>query len=239
MFSMIRKRFTFMNLAVTLALLLAMSGGAYATSKYVITSTKQIKPSVLAQLKGKNGKDGPAGPQGLQGPTGAAGAKGETGAPGFEGKEGTAGKNGENGKEGSPWTADGTLPSGKTETGSWSVSAGPENLPFTSISFAIPLTAALTETEVHYVAGSGKTAQCPGTASKPEAESGSLCVYQGTEVVAGVGQTGGLADASVIDPTSNVIAPKLGAARSGAIVLLEKNGKGEPVAWGTWAVTGK
>lgn len=47
MFSRIRKRLTYANVAMTMALVFAMSGGAYAAKKYVITSTKQIKPSVL------------------------------------------------------------------------------------------------------------------------------------------------------------------------------------------------
>ena len=44
----IRSRLTYANVAVTLALVLAMSGGAYAADRYLITSTKQIKPKVLA-----------------------------------------------------------------------------------------------------------------------------------------------------------------------------------------------
>jgi len=103
MLSVIRKRLTYTNVALTLALVFAMSGGAYAASRYVITSTKQIKPGVLAQLKGKagsagsQGPTGPAGPQGATGATGATGPKGETGA---QGKEGPPGKTGENGKNG-------------------------------------------------------------------------------------------------------------------------------------------
>ncbi len=46
MFSMIRKRLTYANVAMTLALVFAMTGGAYAAKKYMITSKKQIKPSV-------------------------------------------------------------------------------------------------------------------------------------------------------------------------------------------------
>lgn len=48
----VRKRLTYANVAMTLALVFAMSGGAYAAKKYVISSTKQIKPSVLKQLQG-------------------------------------------------------------------------------------------------------------------------------------------------------------------------------------------
>lgn len=56
-----RRHLTYANVAATLALVFAMSGGALAASHYVITSTKQIKPSVLKELKGKPGPPGPTG----------------------------------------------------------------------------------------------------------------------------------------------------------------------------------
>jgi hypothetical protein len=153
MFSGIRRRFTYANVAMTLALVFAMSGGAYAASKVLITSTKQIKPSVLKQLQGKAGAKGPAGatgPAGSVGPQGPAGANGKDGAPGAAGKDGvsvtsaallkgnakckeggsefTAASGATtacNGKEGEPWTAGGKLPSKATETGAWAVGVEP------------------------------------------------------------------------------------------------------------------
>jgi hypothetical protein len=80
----------------TLALVFAMSGGAYAASHYLITSTKQISPKVLKSLKGKTG---PAGPTGSTGPAGAAGV-GTAGAAGPLGPAGAAGVKGENGATG-------------------------------------------------------------------------------------------------------------------------------------------
>jgi hypothetical protein len=77
---------------MTLALVFAMSGGAYAAKKYLITSTKQISPKVLKQLQGKAGPAGapgpagPAGPAGPQGPAGANGKDGANGAPGAPGE---------------------------------------------------------------------------------------------------------------------------------------------------------
>ncbi len=88
-----RPRLTYANVVATLALLFAMSGGALAASKYLITNTKQIKPSVLAQLKGKTGKNGTPGTQGLTGPAGTqgpAGANGKDGTPGTPGTNGTS-----------------------------------------------------------------------------------------------------------------------------------------------------
>lgn len=46
------------------ALVLAFSGTAVAARNFVITSTGQIKPSVLKKLKGPRGPQGPAGPAG-------------------------------------------------------------------------------------------------------------------------------------------------------------------------------
>jgi hypothetical protein len=96
--SRIRPRLTYANVAMTLALVFAMTGGAYAAKKYLITSTKQISPKVLKQLKGKAGPAGPAGaqgPAGPAGPQGSAGAKGENGAPGAPGEKGANGTPGE------------------------------------------------------------------------------------------------------------------------------------------------
>lgn len=92
MFARIRKRFTCANVVMTIALVFAMGGGAYAASKYVITSTKQISPKVLKALQGKAGSTGANGANGSAGP---AGEKGATGEKGTAGTNGTSGANGE------------------------------------------------------------------------------------------------------------------------------------------------
>jgi hypothetical protein len=68
-----------------LALFLALGGTAIAAKKYVITSTRQIKPSVLAKLEGARGPKPADAAPGPQGPTGPAGT------PGIGGKAGPAG----------------------------------------------------------------------------------------------------------------------------------------------------
>src|SRR6185437_4970223 len=195
-------RFGVSGVISVIALVFAMSGAAFAT-KYVITSTKQIKPSVLSALKGQQGPQGlpgNPGPVGPQGPKGDTGAKGEAGAPGQKGATGPAGSagaagatgptgspgatgaigatgpagaTGPTGTTGSPWTAGGTLPSGSTETGSWATIIPASLGALVGIQFTIPLAAALPESKVHIA----PDASCPGTAEEPKAASGHLCVY--------------------------------------------------------------
>jgi hypothetical protein len=75
-----RKRLTYANVIATLALFLVLAGGsAYAKHiHYVITKTSQIKPGVLAALKGN------AGAVGATGSTGAAGAPGPSGISNYQ-----------------------------------------------------------------------------------------------------------------------------------------------------------
>src|ERR1700733_10619346 len=98
MFSAIRTRLSYANVMATLALFFAMSGGALAASHYLVTTTKQIKPSVLAQLKGKAGAGGAAGATGPAGSAGSAGSQGPAGTKGETGANGANGTNGEGGE---------------------------------------------------------------------------------------------------------------------------------------------
>ncbi len=223
MFSVLRRRMSYANVVATLAMVFAMTGGAYAASKFLITSTKQIKPSVLAQLKGKsgtngapgaqgpagpqglagvagvNGKDGapgaegaqgPAGPKGATGAAGAAGPAGAKGAAGASGPQGPAGSAGTTGPEGSPWTLAGTLPKGKTETGTWAINqlhATTIDVAFEPISFPIRLKTGgkaffIDRTETQEKEGSQVTASgCTGNLTEPTAPEGKLCVYTAAE----------------------------------------------------------
>ena len=61
--------------AATVGILLVV-GGAAAATHYIITSTHQIKPSVLSQLRGHQGARGFTGPRGPLGPQGAQGSGG-------------------------------------------------------------------------------------------------------------------------------------------------------------------
>ncbi len=199
-FSRVRKSFSYTNVALTLVLVFAMSGGAYAASKYVISSTKQISPKVLKALKGQAGVAGKQGVAGVAGPAGPEGKPGKEGTPGKEGalgKEGPVGKEGpagKNGSAGSPWTAGGTLPSGKTLKGQWGVvgtASGEFSVLTNAVSYGIPL--ATEPIDIYYIAantGEGEPAngeaaeapairegKCKGTVHEPEAMPGYLCVF--------------------------------------------------------------
>ncbi len=262
MFSAVRRRLTYANVAMTLALVFAMSGGAYAAGKYLISSTKQISPKVLKSLVGKAGPAGKNGTNGTNGTNGAPGAAGEKGPQGPQGPEGKEGKQGEPGKEGkagepgknglSGFTK--TLPPEETETGAWSYGdtpapAGPQPLLYIPISFSIPLSVELGETQVHFInahneevvfpepvgktvfGGSAeveqKSKECTGSAAAPTAAPGNLCVYvaeQGERPFLRPFQTPGTY------PFGS------GAGTTGTILRMKAESEGKS-GYGTWAVT--
>ena len=61
------------------ALFVALGGTAVAAHRFLITSTREIKPSVLRELKGAPGPPGWPGAAGPQGASGAAGPQGPAG----------------------------------------------------------------------------------------------------------------------------------------------------------------
>jgi hypothetical protein len=251
MLSAIRRRLhlTPSALIATLALVFAMSGGAYAAGKYLITSTKQISPKVLKSLQGKAGTSGAQGALGASGPAGAAGATGVQGPTGATGPQGPAGEKGEKGEKGTKG-ANGTngaihpgetLPPDASETGVWLNTSTPATQQSTQLSFTIPLAESLTwgeglpgepENQVHYINELGNEVPtvgtelashpaCPGTVERPEATPGNLCIY-----------------AFVASPTGqneNITNPAhggSGAATTGALL-------DAPESRGTWVVTAK
>jgi hypothetical protein len=190
MLSAIRSRFNATSLVAVLALVFAMTGGAYAANHFLITSTKQISPKVLKALKGKPGANGANGAQGPAGPAGATGPGGPQGPPGAIGKEGASGKEGAPGKEGKEGKAGTTgftktLPKGETETGAWAVTGHLpgtgtlEGSAATAISFNIPLAASAKP--IYVKAGEETPPGCAGNVKEPGAEAGNLCVFAAME----------------------------------------------------------
>ncbi len=257
MLSRLRAHMSYANVVATVALFFAVSGGAaYAASHYLITSTKQIKPSVLSSLKGKAGPAGPAGAAGAAGagtvgpagPAGPAGA-GAAGPQGPQGPQGVQGERGEKGEEAKGGGFPATLPSEATETGSWAFTVTPEDknkyIRVASLSFPIPLAANESVTDepvipaedVHIFAR-GETATAgegcgTGSAAKPEAEPGNLCVYVAASEVKGF---------EISELTSRD--PALGGSQAGAGATGASLVFGVPAgfaesgyAYGTWAVS--
>jgi hypothetical protein len=245
MLSMFRGRLTPASLIAVLALVLAMSGGALAAKKYLITSTSQIKPSVLKQLKGTAGAAGANGAQGLAGSNGRNGSNGISAtAEEFEGEGGTCEEGGVEVKSaspepayacnGSPWPAGGTLPPEATETGTF-ISTTYSGIPIGVASFPIPLAATLPGSSTHVIekAGSAPSACSDGVApapsvSHPEAEPGQLCFFL---------------EQSISEPEFVFVAKDLslepgtdGARTAGAYLINFLNAE---LLTGTWAVTGQ
>jgi hypothetical protein len=120
MFKGLRRHITYANIAATMAVVFAMSGGAYALSgnnhapAASASAASAHAGKVKKRSKGAVGARGPAGPkgaagatgavgaQGLQGPAGERGPAGEKGAAGAAGKEGAQGPAGPAGPQGVP-----------------------------------------------------------------------------------------------------------------------------------------
>jgi hypothetical protein len=152
-----------------LALFVAMGGSALAMNHYLINSTKQINPKVLTKLK-------VAGPRGLAGLPGSTGATGSTGPAGAPGAPGTPGAN---------LTAETPLPSGQSESGTFSAGGGADTgyeyeagkfgfgFIGTGITYVQPLATAIPDGNVIEVTGTSAP-HCEGVG---KAARGYLCLY--------------------------------------------------------------
>lgn len=167
MLNAIRRNLNLPTAIAVVALVFAMTGGAYAAKSYVTGPAKASKQAKKAPRgpRGPRGKRGPKGPKGATGPKGDAGPQGPKGNPG------------------DPWTAGGVLPSGRSLAGTWLAGVGPEvafgkGAGGASISFNIPLPSA---PEIIIVKkgkeGEEHAAECPGSLGVPLAAPGKLCLY--------------------------------------------------------------
>ena len=178
MLRIVRRSFNVPTAVAVVALVFAMTGGAFAAKDYVTGPAQASK-------KGHKGPRGPRGPQGPKGAVGPAGPKGETGP---KGERGPDGPKGETGSTGSPWTAGGFLPSGESVGGTWVAGAGPGVLPgplgiaASPISFGLPIqglpTVKIVKKEQE---GIENATECPGSIFAPKAAKGVLCLYTAEE----------------------------------------------------------
>jgi hypothetical protein len=167
--SSIRRRLSFANVISCIALFVALGGAGYAATQLPKNSVgaKQIKPNAVTSSKVKNGSLGTADFKSselskLQGPAGPAGPQGPTGA------------------QGEPGPLLQTLPSGKTLTGAYGAASTRSNIvspyvPGVEVSYPIPLSFSPKFEIVKF--GQPPTATCPGSAAKPAAAPGRLCLY--------------------------------------------------------------
>jgi hypothetical protein len=257
MLSTIRRHINATTVVAFIALVFAMTGGAFAMNSGTQSSKatasvnrpsggpRASNPAVAAAAKSKakpkagpRGPAGPAGKNGAAGPTGPAGPIGPTGAAGAQGATGTAGTTGPAGPTGASGTTGftETLPSGKTEKGVWAWGVGGAEFrgyAVAEISFTIPLAAELDKEHVHIVALGEEIAEtCEGSVEEPSAAKGNLCVYERS--------TSGVEEGPfLLKPSGTPFLPEAGAGagKSGAIVFaLPQEGKGSN-GYGTWAVT--
>jgi Collagen triple helix repeat (20 copies) len=211
---MLRHRLTYANVTATLALVLAMSGGALAAGHYLINSTRQINPKVLRKLHGARGRRGLAG---QIGPVGPQGVKGETGAKGKTGPEGPPG-----------FSALSQLPSGKPESGDFVITANAdaagEQLR-TAITFSVPLAAPISAEMVEFTTLPTLGTHCLGSGSPTK---GYLCLYLSSEVNAEA------KSGAVLDPEEP---GKTGSGKYGATIGFKAEAAGPFEVAGTYTVT--
>jgi hypothetical protein len=157
----IRRNLSYANVVATLALVVAMSGGALAATHYLINSTKQINPKVLKKLRGKTGSTGATG---ATGPRGATGPKGATGTEGAKGPPGQS--------------ALSPLPSGQSESGDYGIRTANAGAGFLdeAVTFQIPLATGIPNANVIYTPIGTPVTHCPVPG---RAERGFLCIYSG------------------------------------------------------------
>jgi hypothetical protein len=245
MFSKLHERLGTAGLVVAVvALVAAVAGTAVAAGGLTAQQEKQVK-KIAKKYAGKRGPTGPAGAPGAQGPAGPQGVPGANGTNGKDGEDGATGATGATGKTGATGVtgvtgttgATGfsgftdTLPSGKTETGTWGDAFNEQGLGV--LTFAIPLAAPIPTANVKRIPEGGTPpAECDngtGAASSPanpEADPGFLCVFV-TAFEAG----GAISPGLIIDPGAG--AP--GAGRTGAVAFLESAAVDR--GFGTFAVT--
>jgi len=238
------------------ALVAALAGTAFAALPGLNSKQKKEVKKIAKGLvvpgpagpAGAKGDTGAAGPAGPAGPAGATGPAGPTGAKGTNGAPGATGPTGPTGETG--FTDH--LPSGKTETGSWSFNpsggraykfllnkevceAEPEKceyeIQYTEEEIAtvgLPFNIPLVNAPEAIVYNKPETPECPGTITEPKAEAGKVCVYV----------EGAVFNAETEPLGTKHFGPFDKRYVSGAVLALKAQERAK-ILWGTYAVTAK
>jgi hypothetical protein len=195
-----RKHVTYANVVATLALVLALGGGTAWATGYIIVSTHQIKPSVLKSLRGNRGPRGYTGANGTNGANGAAGPAGATGSAG------------------SNLTAETVLPSGQSESGTYSGSGAlTDDLDAINLQYTEPLASPISASNI--VETTSTTSNCPG---QGQAARGYLCLYD--LVNSGANFQGPIVNSSLPSPDPGAL-------------LYYTSATPDSYVFGTWTVT--
>jgi len=231
----------------------AASGGLTAKQKKQVTKIAK-KYAGKPGAPGAAGAAGGSGPQGAPGAPGKDGTNGEDGIDGEDGTDGAAGKSVEVGSAtagptgecefggatvqvaGEPGSKEAvcngetgfteTLPSEKTETGTWWFQGNGASEQAAPISFPIPLSVADAASIKEVV--TAPDSECPGTLAQPDAEPGVLCLY--TNGPSNINPTG------FYNPNFENTVEEAGIGTSGILLYYELQPAGK-MAGGTFAVT--
>jgi hypothetical protein len=245
----IREPFGTAGLIVALVALVAALGGTALAAAKLNSGQKKEVEKIAKKYAGKPGAAGANGAAGPQGPAGAAGKDGTNGTAGTNGAPGesvtnkTLAKGSATCPEGGAEFVMGTtkthacsgttgftstLPSGKTETGTWALTGVPAKgaTAFNDASISFPIPLAL-PAEAEYVI-TPPTAGCPGSVNEPNAEPGHFCVY---EQFNNMEQTGFF--------NLENISGSAESSKFGDLVAFQNPGEELGIAFGSWAVTAK
>jgi hypothetical protein len=222
-----RQHLTYANTMATIAVFIALSGGAYAAVRLPAKSvgTRELKNGAVTKAKINRqtlrALTGPRGAAGARGVAGAVGPAGPGGAPGAVGATGASGADGATGPAGAPGGVGGTLPSGATLRGIYRADASTSPSRQTNVSFGYRLSTIVTEEIV--TPNGAPTAHCKGTPADPTAAPGYVCFYAtlGTSVGSNV---------LAYDPETTLS----GQTGHTGMVVYTNNGS---YSQGTWAVT--
>jgi hypothetical protein len=210
----------------TIALIVALSGGAYAAvaNPFVArggTIQGCVKSGVLKVVKA--GKPCPKHvtplPFNQLGPQGKQGVQGIQGTEGIQGGQGPKGDQGPPGPKGADFTIATTLQSGQTETGTYAVTEYTTSaLMLEAVNFRVPLPAGTDKIEFRNFTAS---ANCPGPG---KAAHGYLCIYK-------------FSGSATFDHVDDLFAGRTDQASATGFVLEFTADSTGSWSEGTWAVT--